>query len=176
MMLVAVGANLEDRAGCRPYQSCLDAVEALALLPGLRVAAVSRWWRSAPVPASEQPDYVNGVVRLEAAGRAVEPDPVLLLGWLQGIEAARGRRRGAANAPRVLDLDVVAMGVGGGLVRDRPDPVLPHPRAAVRSFVLLPLREVAPDWVEPRSGRDVEALIAALPAAALSPEAISPLG
>ncbi len=50
-----------------------------------------------------------------------------------------------------------------GLVRDAPDPVLPHPRAHERAFVLLPLAEVAPGWVHPRLGRDAAALIAALP-------------
>ncbi|MBE7209899.1 MAG: 2-amino-4-hydroxy-6-hydroxymethyldihydropteridine diphosphokinase [Gluconacetobacter diazotrophicus] len=175
MILVAVGANLERVAGAGAYQSCDEAVEALARLPGLRVAARSRWWRSAPVPASTQPDFCNGVVRLEAAAGRAEPEPALLLGMLHGIEAAFGRVRGVPNAARTLDLDLLAMGAGGGARRDEPDPVLPHPRATGRAFVLLPLREVAPDWVDPRSGLGVAALVARLPAVAVGPAAISPL-
>jgi 2-amino-4-hydroxy-6-hydroxymethyldihydropteridine diphosphokinase len=64
------------------------------------------------------------------------------------------------NAARTLDLDIVAM---DGLVREAPDPQLPHPRAHLRAFVLLPLRDVAPGWVHPVLGRRVEALLAALP-------------
>ena len=64
-----------------------------------------------------------------------------------------------ANAARTLDLDVIDV---DGLVRDAPDPVLPHPRAHARAFVLLPLRDVAPGWVDPRSRRSVETLLAEL--------------
>ena len=149
MILVAVGANLLTAEGSTPYQSCLAAVEALRLLPEVTVAAVSRWYRSEPVPRSDQPDYVNGVVRLEAAPGLDEPGPAALLAALQRIERAHGRERSVANAARTLDLDIIAMGEGGGLVRAAPDPVLPHPRTHLRSFVLLPLRDVAPAWVHP---------------------------
>jgi 2-amino-4-hydroxy-6-hydroxymethyldihydropteridine diphosphokinase len=66
--------------------------------------------------------------------------------------------RGKRNAARPLDLDIVAMGEAGALVRSWPDPVLPHPRAHLRAFVLAPLLEVAPGWIHPvlrRSARDL---------------------
>ena len=175
MILVAVGANLSGADGRSPYQSCTDAVEALRRLPGLGVIAVSRWYRSAPVPRSLQPDYVNGMVRLRSRPGRGQPDPARLLSALHGIEAAQGRVRSVPDAPRTLDLDLVAMGARGRMLRDAPDPVRPHPRAHGRAFVLLPLRDVAPDWVHPRTGRDVAAMIASLPEAELSPDAISPL-
>ena len=84
------------------------------------------------------------------------PDPAHLLNHLQEIEQAAGRIRSTPNAARTLDLDIIDM---GGLVRAAPDPVLPHPRAAMRAFVLLPLRQVAPDWREPGTGRPVGRLI-----------------
>ena len=84
---------------------------------------------------------------------------------LQGIELSQGRERSVPNAARTLDLDIVAMGKGGGLRRDRPDPILPHPRAQDRRFVLLPLQDVAPRWVHPSLGLDVDGLLAALPRA-----------
>ncbi len=175
MILVAVGANLSGADGRIPYQSCTEAVEALRRLPGLAVITVSRWYRSAPVPRSAQPDYVNGMVRLHPRPGLQEPDPARLLAALAAIEEEHGRVRSVPDAPRTLDLDIVAMGKGGSLLRTGPDPVLPHPRAHGRAFVLLPLRDVAPGWVHPGCGRDVAALIASLPDAELSPEAISPL-
>lgn len=156
MILIAIGANLPDREGRSPLATCLAAVEALRLLPGLRLAAVSPWYRTAPVPPSGQPDYVNGIVRLEGAA-----DPGELLARLQAIEARAGRSRGAANAARTLDLDIVAL---NGVVRATPDPVLPHPRAHLRGFVLIPLRDVAPDWVHPLLGAAAADLLRALPA------------
>ncbi len=104
------------------------------------------------MPPSGQPDYVNGVARLE--GRA---DPAALLAALQRIEQAHGRQRGVPDAARTLDLDLIAL---GGLVRAAPDPVLPHPRAHLRRFVLAPLCDVAADWVHPVLGRSAAALLA----------------
>ncbi len=154
MILVAIGANLPGPWGDEPIETCRRAVSEIGRLPGLRVAAVSRWYRSAPVPPSDQPDYVNGVVRL--TGRA---EPEALLRRLQAIERRGGRVRGVRDAARTLDLDIVDI---GGQLRVAPDPVLPHPRAHQRAFVLLPLQEVAPDWAEPRSGRPVAVLLAEL--------------
>ncbi|MSP29056.1 MAG: 2-amino-4-hydroxy-6-hydroxymethyldihydropteridine diphosphokinase [Acetobacteraceae bacterium] len=140
-ILVAVGSNLPDGEGRSPFEVCRRAAAALEGVVGLQVVAVSRWHRSAPVPPSGQPDFINGVVRL--AGIVA---PEVLLAALRGLEDAAGRWRGVANAARVLDLDIVAM---GALVRAAPDPVLPHPRAHLRAFVMAPLAEVAPDWWHP---------------------------
>lgn len=131
--------------------TCLWAVERLARLPGLRVVGVSRWYESAPVPPSGQPPYVNGVVRLSG-----QVDPAWLLARLHEIEAEAGRRRTTLNAARPLDLDIITM---GALVRTAPDPVVPHPRATVRAFVLLPLRDVMPDWRDPVTGQGIDAFL-----------------
>ena len=152
---VGIGANLPSIHGLPPLQTARDAAVALDCLPGFRLVGLSRWYQSAPVPPSGQPDYINGVAHLRG-----EADPVEFLRILQRIELDAGRERGAPNAARTLDLDIVAM---DGLVRNAPDPVLPHPRAHLRAFVLLPLADVAPHWVHPVSGRGVRELIAALP-------------
>ena len=155
MILVALGGNLGSAWGLSARETCIHACDLLGRIGGLRLVAVSRWYGSAPVPASAQPRYVNAVAALRGG-----IEPAALLAELAAIEVAAGRVRGAANAARPLDLDIIDM---DGLVRDAPDPVLPHPRAHLRGFVLLPLRDVAPDWVHPRSGQGIDALIAALP-------------
>jgi 2-amino-4-hydroxy-6-hydroxymethyldihydropteridine diphosphokinase len=134
-------------------------------LPGTRLVGLSRWFRSAPVPPSGQPPYVNAVAALRVdPGAAL--DPAVLLARLMEVEAACGRERSTPNAARTLDLDIIGI---GDMVRDAPDPILPHPRAHLRAFVLAPLADVAPDWVHPVLGRTAQALLAALPAQEICP-------
>ena len=123
---------------------------------GVSVLARSAWYRSAPVPPSAQPWFVNAVALV---GTDLGPEPLLEL--LHGVEARLGRTRTAVNEPRVIDLDLLAH---GDAVLSGPRVVLPHPRLHLRAFVLLPLREVAPHWRHPVTGEDVDSLIAALPA------------
>jgi 2-amino-4-hydroxy-6-hydroxymethyldihydropteridine diphosphokinase len=160
-ILVAIGANLPGPGGAPPLESCRRAAASLDALPGMRLLALSRWWASAAVPPSAQPDYVNGVARL-----AGEIAPEALLAALQALEREAGRLPAAANAARPLDLDIIAV---GQLLRRAPDPILPHPRAHLRAFVLAPLAEVAPGWVHPALGQTVEALLASLPPQRLAP-------
>nr|WP_092786666.1 2-amino-4-hydroxy-6-hydroxymethyldihydropteridine diphosphokinase [Rhodospira trueperi] len=153
MILIALGSNLPGPAG-GPRETL---ERALAAFPevGLRLLARSPWYRSAPVPPSNQPWFVNGVARATCD----TADPADLLCRLHALETDFGRKRdGTPNAARTLDLDLLDM---NGLVRDDA-PILPHPRMTDRAFVLLPLADVVPDWRHPVSGRSVAALIAGL--------------
>ena len=152
-ILVAIGANLPGPLGRTPLETCEWAVERVAALPGIRLVARSRWYRSSPVPPSGQPDYINGAIRL--SGMA---EPHALLALLHTIEAEAGRRRADVNAARTLDLDLLAV---DGLVIEDARIVLPHPRLQDRAFVLLPLADVAAEWVHPRLG-DLTALLDAV--------------
>lgn len=156
-VLVGIGSNLPDAAGLVPIDQCRAAVAALAMLPGLRLAATSRWYATPSEPlGAGAPDFVNGVARLEGPSG----EPAALLAALHAIEAAAGRARPYLNAPRTLDLDLLD---AWGAVRDGPALTLPHPRAHLRRFVLVPLRDVAPDWRHPVFGAPIDALLAALP-------------
>ncbi|NKC30363.1 2-amino-4-hydroxy-6-hydroxymethyldihydropteridine diphosphokinase [Falsiroseomonas selenitidurans] len=163
MILIALGANLPGPDGRDALATCRAAAALLDGLPGLRLRALSRWYATAPVPPSpESPDYVNGVARLSRRPGAAAPDPAALLAALQGIEQRFGRVRPYPNAPRTLDLDLIDL---EGALREAPDPILPHPRAHLRGFVLAPLADVAPAWVHPRLGAPVAALLAGAEAA-----------
>ena len=161
MILIGIGANLPGPHGEAPLAMARAAVTSLAGLAGLRLAAVSGFWESAPIlppgePSAAQPRYVNAVARLEGVA-----DPAMLLARLHAIEAAAGRRRTAPNAARPLDLDILDI---DGIVSTAPDPVLPHPRMAARAFVLRPLAEVAPGWRHPVTGQSIGELLAAVAA------------
>jgi 2-amino-4-hydroxy-6-hydroxymethyldihydropteridine diphosphokinase len=167
VILVAIGANLPGPDGAPALESCRRAAAALDGLPGLRLRSLSRWFATAAWPTGTgAPDYVNGVALLQPRPGAPAPDPAALLGLLQGIEAAFGRVRPYPNAPRTLDLDLVDL---DGLVRQRPDPVLPHPRMQDRAFVLAPLCDLAPGWRHPLLRRSAAELLASAGMAGIRP-------
>ncbi|GEO81137.1 2-amino-4-hydroxy-6-hydroxymethyldihydropteridine diphosphokinase [Pararhodospirillum oryzae] len=152
MIFIALGANLPGPAGS-PRQTLAASLTALEEA-GAKVRACSPWYASTPVPASDQPDYLNGVARVETS-----LDPGALLALLHAIEARFGRARTVPNAARSLDLDLLDY---NGLVLDQGAPVLPHPRLHERAFVLYPLRDIAVSWRHPVSGLDLDALMATL--------------
>ena len=150
-ILIGLGANLPSPQHGTPTATLEAALAALAR-QGLKLTRRSRWWESAPVPVSDQPWYVNGVVEVET-----DLLPEDLLALLHGVEAEFGRQRSVPNAPRILDLDLLAY---GALRREGPEPpLLPHPRMAGRAFVLLPLAEIRPEWRDPVSGLAIAELI-----------------
>jgi 2-amino-4-hydroxy-6-hydroxymethyldihydropteridine diphosphokinase len=155
MILLGLGGNLPSKSGL-PEATISAAIGVLAKA-GVAATARSRLYRSAPVPASDQPWFVNAVIAV-----TTRTEPRELLDLLHRIEAQFGRQRREINGARTLDLDLLAyderVQPGG-----EAEPALPHPRLSQRAFVLLPLAEVAPGWRHPVTGDTVEHLIAALP-------------
>jgi 2-amino-4-hydroxy-6-hydroxymethyldihydropteridine diphosphokinase len=124
---------------------------------GVQVLRVSPWYRTAPVPASDQPWYQNAVIEV-----VTDLGPDELLATLHEVEQAFGRVRTVANAARMIDLDLLDF--RGEIAPGGPGrATLPHPRLADRAFVLKPLADLAPDWRHPVSGQPIQALLAALP-------------
>ena len=141
-VIVALGCN--DKGVWRDCREALEAALARFRSEGVDVLMRSSWWRSDAWPDPDDPPFLNGVVIVRTAH-----DPHQLMAALGRIEEAFGRRRGAPNAPRTLDLDLVAYGRLSG---DFSGLILPHPRATDRRFVMGPLAEIAPEWIHPAGG------------------------
>lgn len=147
-VFVALGCN--DKGVWADCERALEAGLARFRAEGIDVTARSSWWRSQAWPDPNDPPFLNGVVWVRTALNAHG-----LMAALGRIEEAMGRRRGPRNAPRTLDLDLIAYGRQTG---DCEGLILPHPRAAERLFVMGPLAEIAPGWRHPVSGDTAEAL------------------
>jgi 2-amino-4-hydroxy-6-hydroxymethyldihydropteridine diphosphokinase len=145
---IALGSNLGDSRG-----TLEQALDALGQSEGVRLLCRSSWYRSAPI-GPVQPDYINGCALLEVALA-----PEALLDVLQGVENRFGRVRAERWGARTLDLDLILYGPLR-IATERLE--VPHPRMAERAFVLLPLAEIAAEWIDPVSGRPVGELAAAL--------------
>jgi 2-amino-4-hydroxy-6-hydroxymethyldihydropteridine diphosphokinase len=152
MIVIALGSNLASDAG-PPEATIAAAIEELQRR-AIRPVAVSPMYATPAWPDPREPSFVNAAARLETF---LEPDA--LMGMLESIEAMFGRIRERPNAPRTLDIDLLDY---NGVIRER-NPVLPHPRMETRSFVLVPLSDIAPDWRHPVSGKTIAGLIADLP-------------
>lgn len=155
MILAGLGSNMTTPqlpTSEELLESSLKLVEAR----GITVAGRSSWFRSAPVPASDQPWFVNGVAKL-----VTDLSPWRLLALLHDVEAEYGRVRSVPNASRTLDLDLLAY--DDMIVEGTGGLVLPHPRLAERAFVLQPLAQVAPEWRHPVSGQTAGEMLARLP-------------
>lgn len=154
MILIALGANLPSRFGT-PDVTLSRALDALAGA-GIVTLKKSRLWATAPVPYDPaQPDYLNAVISVDTR---LGPEDVMRA--LLFIEQDFGRVRTTLNAPRAIDLDLLAY---GNRVMNTEFLILPHPRMDMRAFVLMPLMDVAPEWEHPVFGTSLFDMVAGLP-------------
>jgi 2-amino-4-hydroxy-6-hydroxymethyldihydropteridine diphosphokinase len=155
-IFVGAGANLPHASYASPRETLQAALLELDWR-GVRVLRYSRWYRTAPVPVSDQPWYVNVVAEVATSLSADD-----LLMTLHEIEELFGRVRSVPNAPRLIDLDL--LDYRGEIAAPRAGrAILPHPRMAERAFVLRPLADLAPAWRHPVSGASIQDLLKALP-------------
>ncbi|CAN5181094.1 2-amino-4-hydroxy-6-hydroxymethyldihydropteridinediphosphokinase [soil metagenome] len=141
-VIIALGCN--DKGAWSSCREALEAALARFRSEGIDIVARSSWWSSQAWPDPDDPPFLNGVAFVQTA-----LDPHALMATLGRIEEAFGRQRSTRNAPRTLDLDLIAYGREQG---DCDGLILPHPRAAERLFVMGPVAEVAPGWMHPAGG------------------------
>lgn len=146
-VVVGLGANLGDRLA-----TMREAIMHVERAPGVVVRARSRVYETAPVGGPPQPPFLNAAILVECT-----TSPLALMDELLRVEAALGRVRGVGEVrfgPRAIDLDILWV---EGVVLDEPRLVVPHPRMHERAFALVPLLDVAPGAVDPRTGRPLVA-------------------
>ena len=151
MILIALGGNVASPAG-PPADTLKRALARLEEL-GVKILSVSSFYETPAWPDPSDPPFVNAVAAVSS-----DLQPVELLDLLHGVETEFGRMRSAPNAPRTLDIDLLDHSgrLASGAVN------LPHPRLTQRSFVLVPLAQVAPGWRHPVSGQGAAELLALL--------------
>ena len=138
---IALGSNLGDSRSI-----LANAIDRLRSQPQVALTAVSSWYLTKPI-GPQQPDYLNGCATLQTS-----LPPLDLLNALHAIEAEFGRVREEHWGARTIDLDLLLY---GSEIIDTPRLQVPHPRMTERAFVLIPLAEIAPNWIEPRSGESI---------------------
>lgn len=142
---IALGSNLGNSL------SILEsATKALDTIPGIKIVISSSWYQTKAI-GPPQPDYINGCISVLA-----KQDPHSLLQILLDVEQQFGRTRKEKWGPRTLDLDLLLY---DDLILETPNLQIPHPRIRERAFVLVPLAEIVPLWVEPVSGKTIEELV-----------------
>ncbi|MGJ8615226.1 MAG: 2-amino-4-hydroxy-6-hydroxymethyldihydropteridine diphosphokinase [Sulfitobacter sp.] len=174
-MLIALGGNLASPLG--PPQLTLGEALRVLVEMGAVIRAISPFYHTPAFPAGNGPDYVNAAAKISATW-----SPSQALEILHAIEADMGRARVQRWGQRTLDLDMIAyddlvlpdlkthqawraLPLDAQIAKTPDELVLPHPRLQDRAFVLVPLTDVAPDWVHPILGKSVSELLEALPEA-----------
>lgn len=138
-VFVGLGSNAE------PRERHLEAAfRALPALPGTRLLCLSSVYETDPVGDPRQPSFLNAVARV---GTVLSPEATLK--ELRRIESDEGRGATGRGGMRTIDLDLL---YHGDAVIRRPGLSVPHPWIADRLFVLIPMVEIAPEWVDPLLG------------------------
>ncbi len=150
MIYIGIGSNLNGKKNETPLQNCKKAL--IELKKEVNICKISSWYKSAPVPASNQSWYINGVAEISTNKSSID-----LLDFILNIEEIFGRVRKKKNESRILDLDIIDY--KKEILYKKKKIIIPHPRMHQRSFVLQPLNELNPKWTHPITKKGIKELI-----------------
>jgi dihydroneopterin aldolase / 2-amino-4-hydroxy-6-hydroxymethyldihydropteridine diphosphokinase len=146
---LGIGSNEGD-----PILNCQKALDRLSRGKKIWLEKKSSLYKTEPINYTNQPWFINRVVKVRSCLKPKE-----LRSFLREIEISLGRKDGIRWGPRPIDLDVLFY---GNLVISEEDLVLPHPRLQERKFVLVPLEEIASEFVHPVLKKSIKELLEGL--------------
>lgn len=152
---IGLGSNIEAESNLRAARSHLDAT------PGIVLTAASRVYRTPPWGFADQPPFLNAVLAMETT-----LEPLELLDCLLDIESRQMRERTIRYGPRTLDLDLLLY---GSQAATGPRLTVPHPLLHERAFVLVPLCDLAPEFMHPVLGRPMKELLSRVERTGIEP-------
>ena len=150
MIYIGIGSNLNGKNNETPLQNCKKAL--VELKKEVNICKISSWYKSEPIPVSNQPWFINGVVEISTNKSSLD-----LLEFILNIEEFFGRLREKKNEARILDLDIIDYKKKILYIKNKL--IIPHPRMHERSFVLQPLSELNPKWMHPIKKKGIKELI-----------------
>ena len=150
MIYIGIGSNLNGKNNETPLQNCKKAL--VELKKEVNICKISSWYKSEPIPVSNQSWYINGVVEISTNKSSLD-----LLKFILSIEKVFGRVREKKNEARILDLDIIDYKKKILYIKNKL--IIPHPRMHERSFVLQPLSELNPKWMHPIKKKGIKELI-----------------
>ena len=150
MIYIGIGSNLNGKNNETPLQNCKKAL--VELKKEVNICKISSWYKSEPIPVSNQPWFINGVIEISTNKSSLD-----LLEFILSIEKVFGRVREKKNEARILDLDIIDYKKKILYIKNKL--IIPHPRMHERSFVLQPLSELNPKWMHPIKKKGIKELI-----------------
>ena len=150
MIYIGIGSNLNGKNNETPLQNCKKAL--IELKKEVDICKISSWYKSEPIPVSNQPWFINGIIEISTNKSSLD-----LLEFILSIEEVFGRVREKKNEARILDLDIIDYKKKILYIKNKL--IIPHPRMHERSFVLQPLSELNPKWIHPIKKKGIKELI-----------------
>ena len=150
MIYIGIGSNLNGKNNETPLQNCKKAL--VELKKEVNICKISSWYKSEPIPVSNQPWFINGIIEISTNKSSLD-----LLEFILSIEKVFGRVREKKNEARILDLDIIDYKKKILYIKNKL--IIPHPRMHERSFVLQPLSELNPKWMHPIKKKGIKELI-----------------
>ena len=150
MIYIGIGSNLNGKNNETPLQNCKKAL--IELKKEVDICKISSWYKSEPIPVSNQPWFINGIIEISTDKSSLD-----LLEFILSIEKVFGRVREKKNEARILDLDIIDYKKKILYIKNKL--IIPHPRMHERSFVLQPLSELNPKWMHPIKKKGIKELI-----------------